>query len=161
MTKSRLCQRFLGPLATLCGDDKVAKPVSTFRSAEGSTRRRTTNRCTCHLRKCPSDLCPTASPTNPARTFSSTRTTPSIGIPGAKRRWRRRSDENKPIFLSIGYSACHWCHVMEHESFENAGIAKYLNENFVSIKVDREERPDLDQIYMNAVSCSRSAAGGR
>ncbi len=59
--------------------------------------------------------------------------------------------EEKPIFLSIGYSACHWCHVMEHESFESQSIADYLNENFVSIKVDREERPDLDQIYMNAV----------
>jgi uncharacterized protein YyaL (SSP411 family) len=57
----------------------------------------------------------------------------------------------KPIFLSIGYSACHWCHVMEHESFENAAIAQALNEKFVCIKVDREERPDLDQIYMNAV----------
>jgi uncharacterized protein len=59
--------------------------------------------------------------------------------------------EEKPIFLSIGYSACHWCHVMEHESFENEAIARVLNENFVPIKVDREERPDLDQIYMNAV----------
>jgi hypothetical protein len=59
--------------------------------------------------------------------------------------------ENKPILLSIGYSACHWCHVMEHESFENEEIARLMNENFVSIKVDREERPDLDQIYMNAV----------
>jgi len=59
--------------------------------------------------------------------------------------------EDKPIFLSIGYSACHWCHVMEHESFENEAIARALNENFVAIKVDREERPDLDQIYMNAV----------
>jgi uncharacterized protein YyaL (SSP411 family) len=59
--------------------------------------------------------------------------------------------ENKPIFLSIGYSACHWCHVMEHESFENDDIAAIMNEHFVNIKVDREERPDLDQIYMNAV----------
>jgi uncharacterized protein YyaL (SSP411 family) len=59
--------------------------------------------------------------------------------------------EKKPIFLSIGYSACHWCHVMEHESFEDEAIAHVLNENFVPIKVDREERPDLDQIYMNAV----------
>ncbi|MEK6283498.1 MAG: thioredoxin domain-containing protein [Acidobacteriota bacterium] len=58
--------------------------------------------------------------------------------------------EQKPILLSIGYSACHWCHVMEHESFENEAIAKVMNDNFVSIKVDREERPDLDQIYMNA-----------
>ena len=59
--------------------------------------------------------------------------------------------EQKPILLSIGYSACHWCHVMEHESFENEAIAKLMNENFVNIKVDREERPDLDQIYMSAV----------
>jgi len=59
--------------------------------------------------------------------------------------------ENKPVLLSIGYSACHWCHVMAHESFENDDIAKLMNDNFVNIKVDREERPDLDQIYMNAV----------
>jgi uncharacterized protein YyaL (SSP411 family) len=59
--------------------------------------------------------------------------------------------ENKPIFLSIGYAACHWCHVMERESFENEEIANILNKNFVSIKVDREERPDLDEIYMAAV----------
>ncbi len=63
----------------------------------------------------------------------------------------RATQENKPIFLSIGYSACHWCHVMEHESFEDPQIASFLNENFVSIKVDREERPDLDQVYMQAV----------
>ncbi|HSS19444.1 MAG TPA: thioredoxin domain-containing protein [Pyrinomonadaceae bacterium] len=59
--------------------------------------------------------------------------------------------EEKPILLSIGYSACHWCHVMEHESFENEAIAKLMNDNFVNIKVDREERPDLDHIYMSAV----------
>jgi hypothetical protein len=59
--------------------------------------------------------------------------------------------QDKPIFLSIGYSACHWCHVMAHESFENEAIARLLNEHFISIKVDREERPDLDQIYMEAV----------
>ena len=59
--------------------------------------------------------------------------------------------ENKPVLLSVGYSACHWCHVMAHESFENEDIAKLMNELFVNIKVDREERPDLDQIYMNAV----------
>jgi uncharacterized protein YyaL (SSP411 family) len=59
--------------------------------------------------------------------------------------------ENKPVLLSIGYSACHWCHVMAHESFEDEDIAKLMNELFVNIKVDREERPDLDQIYMNAV----------
>ncbi len=63
----------------------------------------------------------------------------------------RAKAEDKPILLSIGYSACHWCHVMEHESFENESIARLMNENFVNIKVDREERPDLDQIYMTAV----------
>src|SRR5258708_34792652 len=63
----------------------------------------------------------------------------------------RAKAENKPILLSIGYSACHWCHVMAHESFEDEQIAQLMNENFVSIKVDREERPDLDQIYMSAV----------
>lgn len=59
--------------------------------------------------------------------------------------------ENKPIFLSIGYASCHWCHVMAHESFEDERVAAFLNEHFVSIKVDREERPDIDAIYMNAV----------
>src|SRR5712675_2864177 len=60
----------------------------------------------------------------------------------------RARAENKPIFLSIGYSTCHWCHVMERESFESAEIAKTLNAHFVPIKVDREERPDVDRIYM-------------
>jgi len=67
--------------------------------------------------------------------------------------------ENKPILLSIGYSACHWCHVMERESFENEAIAQVMNENFVSIKVDREERPDLDQIYMDAVQVLTGRGG--
>ena len=67
--------------------------------------------------------------------------------------------ENKPIFLSIGYSACHWCHVMERESFENPAIAALMNELFVNIKVDREERPDLDQIYMSAVMAMTGHGG--
>ncbi len=71
----------------------------------------------------------------------------------------RSREEQKPIFLSIGYSACHWCHVMEHESFENEAIAKTLNDNFVCIKVDREERPDIDQIYMNAVQIMTGHGG--
>ncbi|HEY8650794.1 MAG TPA: thioredoxin domain-containing protein [Chthoniobacterales bacterium] len=58
---------------------------------------------------------------------------------------------NKPILLSVGYAACHWCHVMAHESFEDEATAAAMNELFVSIKVDREERPDIDQIYMNAL----------
>ncbi len=71
----------------------------------------------------------------------------------------RACDEDKPIFLSIGYSACHWCHVMAHESFEDEGTAAILNRHFISIKVDREERPDLDQIYMTAVT-SMTGSGG-
>ena len=67
--------------------------------------------------------------------------------------------EKKPILLSIGYSACHWCHVMAHESFENEDIARLMNENFVNIKVDREERPDLDQIYMSAVQMMTGQGG--
>ncbi len=67
--------------------------------------------------------------------------------------------EDKPILLSIGYSACHWCHVMERESFENDAIAALMNEHFVNIKVDREERPDLDQIYMSAVQIMTGGGG--
>src|SRR5439155_78405 len=67
--------------------------------------------------------------------------------------------ENRPIFLSIGYSACHWCHVMERESFENEEIAKLLNKDFVSIKVDREERPDVDDVYMTAVQMINRSGG--
>src|SRR5256885_2806002 len=62
----------------------------------------------------------------------------------------RAREEDKPILLSIGYSACHWCHVMERESFENDAIAGFMNEHFVPVKLDREERPDLDAIYMEA-----------
>ncbi|MBN9522346.1 thioredoxin domain-containing protein [bacterium] len=67
---------------------------------------------------------------------------------------------DRPIFLSVGYSACHWCHVMEHESFEDAATAAVLNEHFVCIKVDREERPDLDAIYMNALHVLTREGGG-
>jgi uncharacterized protein YyaL (SSP411 family) len=63
----------------------------------------------------------------------------------------KAKSENKPIFLSIGYSSCHWCHVMAHESFEDKETAKLLNDFFINIKVDREERPDIDEIYMEAV----------
>src|ERR1700758_910334 len=67
--------------------------------------------------------------------------------------------EDKPVFLSIGYSACHWCHVMERESFEDPATAAILNEHFVSIKVDREERPDVDSIYMQAVQMMTGHGG--
>jgi hypothetical protein len=72
---------------------------------------------------------------------------------------KKARDENKPIFLSVGYSSCHWCHVMEHESFENDDIAKIMNENFVSIKVDREERPDLDDIYQKVCQMATGQGG--
>jgi uncharacterized protein YyaL (SSP411 family) len=72
---------------------------------------------------------------------------------------QRARREDKPILLSIGYSACHWCHVMERESFEDDAIAALMNQSFVSIKVDREERPDLDTIYMNAVQMLTGAGG--
>ena len=67
--------------------------------------------------------------------------------------------ERKPIFLSIGYSTCHWCHVMERESFENESIAAQLNRDFVPIKVDREERPDVDRIYMAFVQAATGGGG--
>src|SRR5215468_1451970 len=72
---------------------------------------------------------------------------------------QRARDEDRPLLVSIGYSACHWCHVMEHESFEDPEVARILNDHFVSIKVDREERPDLDQIYMTAVQLLTGQGG--
>ncbi len=72
---------------------------------------------------------------------------------------KKARDENKPIFLSIGYSACHWCHVMAHESFENDDVAKFMNENFVNIKVDREERPDIDDIYQKVCQIATGQGG--
>src|ERR1041385_5122394 len=73
--------------------------------------------------------------------------------------FERARRENKPIFLSIGYSTCHWCHVMERESFEDEEVAKFLNEHFISIKVDREERPDVDKIYMTFVQATTGQGG--
>jgi len=71
----------------------------------------------------------------------------------------RARQEDKPIFLSIGYAACHWCHVMAHESFENPATARILNERFINIKVDREERPDIDAIHMQAVQALTGQGG--
>jgi uncharacterized protein YyaL (SSP411 family) len=79
--------------------------------------------------------------------------------PWGKEAFDKAKKENKPIFLSIGYSTCHWCHVMERESFENPAIAKLMNDNFVSIKVDREERPDIDQVYMTFVQATTGSGG--
>ncbi|HEX9443521.1 MAG TPA: thioredoxin domain-containing protein [Candidatus Binatia bacterium] len=79
--------------------------------------------------------------------------------PWGEEAFARAKAENKPVLLSIGYSACHWCHVMEKESFENEAIARLMNESFVNIKVDREERPDLDEVYMSAVQMLTGRGG--
>src|SRR6056297_2363327 len=87
------------------------------------------------------------------------RDNPVDWFPWGDEAFQRARQTDRPIFLSVGYAACHWCHVMEHESFENEAIAAFLNEHFVSIKVDREERPDIDQIYMNAVQLMTGHGG--
>ena len=79
--------------------------------------------------------------------------------PWSEEAFEKAKRENKPVFLSIGYSTCHWCHVMEEESFENEEIAEYLNEHYVAIKVDREERPDIDSTYMAAVHAMGISGG--
>ena len=79
--------------------------------------------------------------------------------PWSPEAFERAAAEDKPVFLSVGYSTCHWCHVMEHESFEDAEVAALMNEHFVCIKVDREERPDVDQVYM-AVTQAMTGSGG-
>ena len=71
---------------------------------------------------------------------------------------RARADD-RPIFLSVGYSTCHWCHVMAHESFESPEVAAVLNEHFVAVKLDREERPDIDRVYMAFVQASTGSGG--
>lgn len=80
-------------------------------------------------------------------------------FPWGKEALDKAKQENKLILISIGYAACHWCHVMEHECFEDEEVANYMNENFVAIKVDREERPDIDQIYMTAVQLLTERGG--
>jgi hypothetical protein len=79
--------------------------------------------------------------------------------PWGEEAFEKARKENKPIFLSVGYSTCHWCHVMERESFENEEIAKIMNEHFVNIKVDREERPDVDKIYLTYVQAITGSGG--
>lgn len=74
--------------------------------------------------------------------------------------FEKAKKENKPIFLSIGYSTCHWCHIMEEESFENKEVAKILNKNYVSIKIDREEMPHIDKYYQNVHSLLNNTSGG-
>ncbi|MEP7059254.1 MAG: thioredoxin domain-containing protein [Actinomycetota bacterium] len=84
---------------------------------------------------------------------------PVAWFPWGEEAFQRAREEDKPIFLSIGYAACHWCHVMERESFEDEATAALLNDRFVSIKVDREERPDIDSIYMDAVQAMNGSGG--
>ncbi len=84
---------------------------------------------------------------------------PVAWMPWGEAAFQKALDENKPIFLSIGYSTCHWCHVMERESFENAETAALMNEHFVNIKVDREERPDVDRLYMTFVQSATGSGG--
>ncbi|HTN05316.1 thioredoxin domain-containing protein [Agriterribacter sp.] len=79
--------------------------------------------------------------------------------PWSKQALQKAAEENKPILVSIGYAACHWCHVMERESFEDEAVAALMNEHFINIKIDREERPDLDHIYMNAVQTMTGSGG--
>ena len=76
-----------------------------------------------------------------------------------ERAFEKAKREDKPIFLSIGYSTCHWCHVMAHESFENETVAQAMNETFVCVKVDREERPDVDGVYMAACVAATGSGG--
>ncbi|MEO9533694.1 MAG: thioredoxin domain-containing protein [Crocinitomicaceae bacterium] len=80
-------------------------------------------------------------------------------MPWGDEAFEKAKKENKLVLISIGYSSCHWCHVMEHESFENEAVAKVMNDHFVCIKVDREERPDVDQVYMNAVQLMTKQGG--
>ncbi len=80
-------------------------------------------------------------------------------MPWGEEAFARAKKEDKPIFLSVGYSTCHWCHVMAHESFEDEKIGKYLNEHFICIKVDREERPDVDKVYMTFVQATTGSGG--
>ena len=80
-------------------------------------------------------------------------------FPWGEEAFQKARTEDKPVFLSIGYSTCHWCHVMAHESFEDAGVAEILNKYYVSVKVDREERPDVDSVYMQACVAANGSGG--
>ncbi len=84
---------------------------------------------------------------------------PVYWYPWGDEAFHKAKQENKPIFLSIGYSTCHWCHVLAHESFEDNGVANYLNDHYVSIKVDREERPDIDSVYMKVCQMMTGQGG--
>ena len=80
-------------------------------------------------------------------------------VPWSPDVFERAEKENKLVLISVGYSACHWCHVMEHESFEDEEVAAIMNKHFINVKVDREERPDVDQVYMTAVQLMTQSGG--
>ena len=86
-------------------------------------------------------------------------TNPIDWFPWGAEAFDKARREDKPVFLSIGYSTCHWCHVMEHESFSDPEVAELLNRSFISIKVDREERPDIDQVYMTVTQAITGSGG--
>ena len=98
---------------------------------------------------------------SPAHTCFSTPSNPVDWYPWGDAAFELARREDRPVLLSVGYSACHWCHVMAHESFENPEIAGLMNELFVSIKVDREERPDVDSVYMSAAQAMGIQGAGR
>ena len=103
--------------------------------------------------------CPTGSPREKSPYLRQHAHNPVDWYPWGEAAFARARAEQKPIFLSIGYSTCHWCHVMAHESFENAAIAAQLNRDFVPVKVDREERPDVDRVYMTYVQAATGQGG--
>lgn len=86
-------------------------------------------------------------------------TNPVDWYPWGSEAFEKAIKEDRMIFLSVGYSTCHWCHVMERESFENEDVARLLNRNFINIKVDREERPDVDKIYMTFIQATTGCGG--
>ena len=103
--------------------------------------------------------CPTVCDPPRARTCSSTATTRCDWQEWGTEAFEEARRRNVPVLLSVGYAACHWCHVMAHESFEDETVAAALNERFVSVKVDREERPDIDAAYMSAVTATTGHGG--
>ena len=107
----------------------------------------------------PCTACRTGSSTRPAPTCASTPTTPSTGTRGARRRSPGPGPTTSRSCCRSGYSSCHWCHVMAHESFEDPDVAAVMNDRFVNVKVDREERPDVDAIYMQAVQAMTGSGG--
>ncbi|MEM7312975.1 MAG: ATPase, T2SS/T4P/T4SS family [Planctomycetota bacterium] len=80
--------------------------------------------------------------------------------PWGEEAFKKAAEENKPVFMSVGYTTCHWCHVMEHESFEDDAVAKLLNDSYIAVKVDREERPDVDEVYMTVTQGLTGGRGG-